>query len=374
MAEYKKRADGRYRADIVVGVREDGKAKKQTVYAYSISELRNKIAEIKHQTNTGTYANDSGYTVGEWADKWLAVYKTRIAKNTKANYQNIIKNHMNDIKHIRLKDLKKTDIQMAINKLDGHDDLQKLLKITINQMLETAIDDGLIFKNVSRTIQLQRTKKSDKRALTDAELNAIKTADLTLKQRAFVSILLYTGARRGEVLALTQRDIDLKNDIIHIRQSLAFESNKSYIKDTKSESGKREIDILSSLKPILIEYINSIDTIYLFTNKQGGVMSKTSYRRMWDSLYNKLNIAAGGTPAVFERGKMTIKVDLIKGLTPHTFRHNYATMLYYAGVDIKDAQRLLGHSDSKTTIDIYTHLDRKKSNSKSKLENYASNI
>ncbi len=49
---------------------------------------------------------------------------------------------------------------------------------------------------------------------------------------------------------------------------------------------------------------------------------------------------------------MIIKIDLLKGVTPHTFRHNFAAMLYYTGVDIKAAQRLLGHADSMTTIDI----------------------
>ena len=43
-------------------------------------------------------------------------------------------------------------------------------------------------------------------------------------------------------------------------------------------------------------------------------------------------------------------------LTPHIFRHNYCTMLYYAGVDVKEAQRLMGHSSIKITLEIYTHL------------------
>lgn len=67
-------------------------------------------------------------------------------------------------------------------------------------------------------------------------------------------------------------------------------------------------------------------------------------------------------------------IDAVPGLTPHIFRHNYATNLYYAGVDLKEAQRLLGHADAKTVIEIYTHLDKEKSNSAPKIEEYFKKI
>jgi site-specific recombinase XerD len=47
-------------------------------------------------------------------------------------------------------------------------------------------------------------------------------------------------------------------------------------------------------------------------------------------------------------------------VSPHVFRHTYATMLFYAGVDMKAAQYLLGHSSATTTLEIYTHLDKSK--------------
>ena len=46
-------------------------------------------------------------------------------------------------------------------------------------------------------------------------------------------------------------------------------------------------------------------------------------------------------------------------LTPHYFRHNYASVIYNAGVDVLTAQKILGHSDPKTTISIYMHLSSK---------------
>lgn len=54
--------------------------------------------------------------------------------------------------------------------------------------------------------------------------------------------------------------------------------------------------------------------------------------------------------------KLTSTAFRATNLTPHIFRHNYATMLYYSGVNLKEAQRLLGHSSIKITLEIYTHL------------------
>ena len=98
-------------------------------------------------------------------------------------------------------------------------------------------------------------------------------------------------------------------------------------------------------------------------------MSKSSFRRFWDGIMDKLNTAAGGRNYI-SRNKGENKVIAIsQDITPHTFRHTYATMLYYAGVDIKTAQYLLGHSSIKVTMDIYTHIDKSQvKNTVSKLE------
>lgn len=63
-----------------------------------------------------------------------------------------------------------------------------------------------------------------------------------------------------------------------------------------------------------------------------------------------------------------IKEVLIDGLTPYVFRHNYCTELYYSDISLKEAQRLMGHSDYNMIMKVYSHLDEKKENTKNKLE------
>ena len=94
----------------------------------------------------GTYADDKGVTLRVWANKWLELYKTNKSYSTYHGYYNIIKNHLEPILDIRLKELKKSDIQLCINKQEGHYDIQRRIKLTLNQILEAAIDDGLLYR------------------------------------------------------------------------------------------------------------------------------------------------------------------------------------------------------------------------------------
>ena len=77
-------------------------------------------------------------------------------------------------------------------------------------------------------------------------------------------------------------------------------------------------------------------------------------RKFWQRILNKLNAAADKNAGA-EAGHSDIK--RIEGLTAHIFRHNYASLLYRQGVDVKTAQKLLGHSTIAVTMDIYTHLE-----------------
>ena len=352
----KKQKSGLYRAGIKTP---DGKTK--WLSAKSVAELEQKKADIAYTTRRGIYADDVGYTVGEWGDKWLSLYKSNTSYSTYNGYANILKNHINPIKNIRLKDLKKSDIQECINNASGHYDIQRRIKLTLNQMLESAIDDGLLYRNVSKAVHVPVKQSSGHRALTVSERSIIPKLDLSTKERAFVYILWYTGMRPEEARALTVNDIDLAHDTITVSKAAAFESNKVIVRPPKTASGNRCIDILEPLKAPLCDYLKELDNLYLFTQKDGNLMSRTAYRRFWTKIYNKINEALGGNSKI----KAT-------DLTPYVFRHEYATILYYSEVDVKEAARLMGHRDIRMILDVYAELDAGKSNSKGKLDQYLS--
>lgn len=361
MAKYKKREDGRYQANIFTHIDETTKARKfETVYAYSIPDLDNKKAEIKDRVNKGIYSNDKGLTVGKWADKWFLTNKANEHSKTKEMYQNIVYKHIiPSLGDIRLKELVKSDIQLMINKAYDTPRTCQQIRMTINQILEGAIDDGLIYKNVCKDLTMPKYKAAEKDSLPNIVNKALDIAVLTDKEKAYVYIIRYCGLRRGEALALMKNDIDIENKKLTVSKALVIGTNK--IDKTKTISGMRTISMPKIVADFLKGYIDTLKGLYLFEmERKGGLMTKSSYDKFWGKIVKKLNEAVGGTE----------KHKVIKGLGAHAFRHDYATMLYYAGISAKEAQYMLGHSDILITLNIYTHLDKNKSDAVSKIDAY----
>lgn len=374
MAKYKKRPDGRYATSFIIGYTDDGRPKRRVLYGRTILELDKKVADFKSLQNKGIVINDQNLTVEAWSNKWLELYKRDKEHNTYEMYKNAVETHIiPKIGTLRLNALKKHNLQEMLNDLvqDGKQRTAEIVKLTMQQIVKQAICQEYIYKDVAAGLSLPKHKKATKRALTDAELALIRSADLSPNARIFLDILYYTGLRRGEALALTVGDIDLVNKTLTVNKNLVFAGNKGEIKQSpKSDAGNRTLPIPSPLIKKLTEYIRQLNNIYLFTMSDGSLMSKSSFRRFWDSIVDSLNVAAGGSKCSRDNAVRLIAPDI----TPHLFRHTYATSLYYAGIDIKTAQYLLGHASIQMTLDIYTHLDNSKiTSANSKLDGYFSN-
>lgn len=380
MAKYKKRADGRYYTSIGTGqYNEKGKEIRISVYGRSLLEFEENKDRIKAQLRYGQYANDKNTTFGEYKWQWFEIYieDTGRSHARKQAYRNTLKNHTDILDRLLLASIKKSHVQSGYNALNGHPDLQHEYKITVNQIFKTAMEEGLISKNPADNLTITKVRKKKKRALTKIERTAIPKADLTLKERCFVEMLRYAGPRREEILALSRSDVDLKAETIQIDKVIEFIGERPNLRNTtKTPDAERTVDILAPLYPVLKEYLNETDDSILFPNNQGQYMSKTQYRRFFQNIKIKINLAAGGSHHYEKqengRKKLIFDVDMCSGLSAHIFRHEYATILYYSGVDLMEAIRLFGHADSRTLTDIYAELRKEESNSKEKLNRYLS--
>ncbi len=104
--------------------------------------------------------------------------------------------------------IKKSDAQRMINDRWEHPRTCQIIRMTLIQILDTAVEDKLVNENVCRKLNMPKNEPAEKRQLTEEEKEAIKKADFTDRERMFVLILFYFGLRRGEALALTRSDID----------------------------------------------------------------------------------------------------------------------------------------------------------------------
>jgi len=165
----------------------------------------------------------------------------------------------------------------------------------------------------------------------------------------FFFFILQTGARKGEALAITGKDIDLKNLTITIEKEMTFNGSSPVISDPKTEAGKREVPILDELVPYLPRKLKP-DQLLFFP------LGKTVYKTTVDKQIKRYRTAHAIS------------------CTAHQLRHGYAQSLYNAGVDLKTAQGLLGHAQLSTTADIYTHFSKTKTQEAAgKLNEHAKN-
>jgi integrase len=361
----KKRADGRYQDYVFLGYNTDGTENRKWVYAYTEKDLEKKLLNLKLTIAKGEYVNNDTMTVKEWADVWLQSYKSGKEYKTYQMYETTINNHIvKELGHIKLVDIKPFHMQGLINKRRKEGLTKTLINIrmTAKQMFEDAIENDYMIKNPAKKLDMPTMHTPAKRALTEDELEIIRSADFNLKQRAFFYTLLYAGLRRGEILALTKKDIDLKTGIIKVNKAINYRNNRAVLKTyPKTEAGIRDIPIVNILNPVLKDYLTTVKGIYLFqSEKSKGLMTESAYRSFWLTIWRCLNKTAGGNHKVIAFDK----------ITAHILRHTYATMLYYAGVDLKQAQYLLGHASPEITLKIYTHLDKLKSAPTDKLNAY----
>lgn len=328
---YTKRADGRLCKKITI----DGKIK--YVYGKTPTELKNKIDELQKKYYTNTL-NISDKTMEKWAYEWLETYKKSNEKKTQKFYKDIINLHIvPEIGYLKLKNIKQIDIINLLNTMEekGITKTRNYTLQTINQILNKAVENDLINKNVAIGIKIPSHKAKEKQTIPDNIIKKICDLAEESEDAFMIMFLIYTGLRRGELVPLTVNDIDLKNKTITINKAVHFEHNKPEIKGTKTNENRviPIFDIIYNKLSTLVEK----RTNYLFLSASGTIMSEQSLKRKLEKI-NKL-------------------VDY--KFTYHQCRHTFVSLVYKAGIDVKQAQKWSGHKDIQVLLNTYTHLDEK---------------
>lgn len=204
----------------------------------------------------------------------------------------------------------------------------------INMIFKYAVVEELVTDNPCSYITVPKGHGAKKRsAPTTAEIAAIKKSiGVTFKSfpvGVLAAFLLYTGCRKGEALALTQKDVDRKTKRLSVTKSVYYVSNEPHLKEPKTAAGRREVVLPDYVLDLLPKGKKSD---LLFCRERGQLMKKDFFDKAWHHWQRETGLT----------------------LTAHQLRHGYATLLHEAGVDIKDAQKLLGHANTNITQNVYT--------------------
>lgn len=178
-----------------------------------------------------------------------------------------------------------------------------------------------------KTYFIERPRKEKRLPIVLSEQEVLRIFSVTknLKHRLTFAMLYSTGMRVGEIMNLRIQDVDLNRDLVHIRAAKGKKDRVSIISE--------------ALKPVIKAYYKEFNPRYWFI--EGPSRKQYSASSVRQSLARSVKAA-----------------QITKHVTPHTFRHSFATHLLERGTDMRYIQELLGHSSAETTA-IYTQVSNK---------------
>lgn len=355
-----KRPDGTWWARITVGKTPDGKQKRKAFYGKTRKEVQEKLTAALNDINKNTYIEPSKMTVEQWMRMWLQNYKKNSIKpTTYSSYECVVLKHIiPELGGYKLIDLRNEMVQRFVNNLvDKGIRTSYITSMTsiLKAALEQAVENDLISKNPANKIKMPLKQEIDRRVLCVDEQEKFMEAAKEYRYGNMFLLILGTGLRIGEALALTWNDIDFDRCLLSVNRTyieyveyLDGKTNrKSGVGEPKTMTSKRTIPLIPRLRDMLVEIKEQ--------QEQEKQTLKTAYHDN-GLIFCSLNgeyICRGSVDKTLKR---ICKKAGIEHVNPHALRHTFATRGLENGVELKVMQEFLGHASIKMTADIYTHV------------------
>ena len=325
---------------------------RRSLYGKTETEVKEKRDQLKEDLKNGclVLTNIEKLTFGEWLDEWLDVYKKgKVSDNTYSAYSSVIRVNINDkLKKVKLKQIRHDMLQRLINESSSGTcgNIRKVL----SQSFSVAVKNKYILYSPAIGLNVPTKKKKEVIPLTDEEVTILLADRKGTRNYLYYVLSVYTGARIGEVLGLSWKDIDLENNVIHIRNSLKQNKESRVYSIGETKTGKSR-DV-----PILPKVIAAIKQ-----HKANQSAEKLKIGKEFNSNNMVFCDAVGGylknSKMYYELVKTIKAMEIKTKVTPHTLRHTFVSQMISAGsASIALISKIVGHTDITTTLNIYGHL------------------
>jgi integrase len=354
------RKDGKWTARMVVGKQANGAPKIKAFYGKTKLAVKKMMATFRAQNNA---ANIPKHSMSQYMARWLTVYKAADLKGKSFDVvEDVVDRYiLPEIGYISISKLQPDDIQKMIN------NVSQRYSYSITHKVYCAINACLKFAMARRDISynpmepVRKPKKTDfaektVKVLTENEAEKyVSAATICFKSGlacyrlgwAFV-LILHTGLRLGEALALRWKDIDWEGKVLTVSGSLSSIKNRnrknetdpcyiSIIKTAKTKSSQgRKIPLNASAMKALAELRQETGKYsYVCASHTGGNINGSNFYKTHIQICRRAGIHCSGV---------------------HALRHTFASRLFNAGVDVKTVSGLLGHADVGITYNTYIHV------------------
>lgn len=269
----------------------------------------------------------------DYAERWYEAHAARVSFKTAEAYAAPLRRLEGHFAGRDLAEITAADVSAYLAELGKKKYARRTVQMhrdVLNMIFNYAILAGDLAANPCAAVAMPKNLTVTRRELPeDAAIRAVLD-NAAVPFGLFALVCLTAGLRRGEALALRYEDIDRAAGVIHVTKAVEFIGNSPQLKPTKTAAGERD----AILPAVLAAAIPATGSGYLFPRDDGGLLTKTQYRKRWLAYCRAIGY----------------------DITAHQLRHGFATLLYEAEIPDKDAQDLLGHASISTTRNIYTHI------------------
>lgn len=290
----------------------------------------------------------------ELADWYFENYApVELKEGTVYNYKSAYNNHIRPVLgNVRVKDINTPRLTQFVQSLKLQPETVRKIYVVLQSIFHRGVEQGFIRDTPCRNVILPKNRSKKKKPVLDEEqtrrfmkLIEEKKCDPDIKR--IIKVLLYTGMRCGECLALSWNDINFEDMTISIEHNLADVGGKHWLTTPKTESSIRTIGMSQTLADIFKEQKKYQEQLIEalgddFSHPEMVFTSANGNYRDRSSLGTSLKRFLRGTEFDF--------------LTLHSLRHCNATLLLNSGVDLKIVSDHLGHCDIGVTANIYANV------------------
>lgn len=353
------------------------------IYDKDLSNLKEKISQNRIDVASGRNTDLAKMTLNEWYPQYIDIFKKgKVKSTTLLNLQNYFKWYIEPytIARMPMKELKRTHIvahfrYLASEKKLAHGTLRSVASMLYNCLQQVVYDSGLFVNPASEIMKdVVATPTEVRDALSEEQVNLLLEflkigGSFQNVYLPMIGILLGTGMRFGECDGLTWNDVDLENAVVYVNHTLNYRCKNSkqhefFITTPKTPNAVRQIPLSKDLvelfkmqkqyqKNMKIRNDIEIDGYkdFVFTTKLGYPFTHEGITATLKRIVKHANEWEA------ERAEKEKREPVIlTNITPHIFRHTFATRLVLNEVPYEVAKVVMGHSSIKTTIDVYSHI------------------
>ncbi|HHQ1188505.1 TPA: site-specific integrase, partial [Listeria innocua] len=277
----------------------------------------------------------------EYFKEWVDLYKVGAIRSITLQKYYVTEQKIQElVPDLKIKDLDRYTYQQLLNSYALTHEKQTTMDFHhhLKGAILDAVDEGVISQNPTRKIVIKGKTPRPKKAkfLNQFEVQAL-LKELNLKEDInwdwFILLIIKTGLRFSEALALTPSDFDFSKQKIIINKTWDYKMVTGSFQPTKNESSNRKIQIDWQLAMQFSQLIK-------MKGPDKPIFVKS---RVFNSTINN-------------RLKVLCENANIPTITVHSLRHTHASLLLFAGVSIASVANRLGHSSMTTTQETYLHI------------------